>query len=115
MKDWVLDHAAHIYLSVWAALAFGYGYLNDKSPNDKSNTDSFGAVIFGLWPIGAFFVVLLSPLWVPTILAEVGACLRKRGERKAVVNRVLTYAHMKKCDNCGKPGHDEDCRDQEKI
>ena len=94
-KDWALNNIGPIYFGVWAVLALGYGYVNEEDPNDKKSTGSFGAVIFGLWPIGAFFATILSPLWIPTVLAELGAYLRERGERKEAVKRVLDYAALK--------------------
>jgi hypothetical protein len=104
-----------IYFGVWAVLAFAYGYINVEDEKQKKGTDapaSFGAVLFGLWPIGAFFAVILSPLWVPPVLAELGTWLRERGEAKEAVKRVLTYAHMKeKCDNCRHQKHEGDCHE----
>lgn len=96
--SFVENHLALIYFGVWGLLAFVYGLLSDEK-DDGKNIPYAGAMMFGLWPIGAVFGIILSPLWVPVVLANVGAELRERSERKEAVKKALDYAKLKE----GKP------------
>ena len=101
-----------IYFGVWAISALLYGYCSGAAKDIKGKeTIHAEAVLFGAWPIGAIFLVVLSPLWVPVALAEIGAWFNEKEEKKEAVERALEFAHMvkEKCDNCGRPKHEGDC------
>lgn len=88
------NHWVAVYFGVWALCAFVYGLLSDEK-DDGKNLPYAGAMMFGLWPIGAVFGVFLSPLWVPVLLANVGGQLREMRERKEAVRKALDYAKLR--------------------
>ena len=83
-----------VFFGVWALCAFVYGLTCENDAKDKNGVPYAGAIFFGLWPIFAFFAAILSPLWVPVVISNIGAEIREWRERKKSVRDVLNQVGM---------------------